>query len=109
MKLWLHKIERIVDSTIPFFIVILLILILIEIFFNEAAEPYSAYIDWADRIIIGVFVIDLIFKYLRVRNIPKFFRHYWLDILAVFPFVLFFRIFQEALSAFALEEVLSRG
>ena len=39
------------------------------------------------------------FKYIRVRKVPLFVRKYWLDILAVFPFFLFFRVFEFAFGA----------
>lgn len=94
MKKWLHKLEVIVDKSIPYLLLLLLVLILLEIFFKETAEHYALQIDIADYFIIFAFVIDLTFKYMRVKNIKKFIRHFWLDILAVFPFFLVFRVFE---------------
>jgi hypothetical protein len=46
-------------------------------------------------------VLDLVFKYLRVRRIPTFLKKYWLDILAVFPFFLVFRTYELVAGAFS--------
>jgi len=95
MKIWLHKIEVIVDRSIPYIIIVLLFLIIGELFFYEQVQPYIKWINLTDNFVVGVFVIDLIFKYIRIRNIPKFFRKCWMDIIAVFPFFLLFRLFEE--------------
>ncbi|MBU0461570.1 MAG: hypothetical protein KJ574_03205 [Nanoarchaeota archaeon] len=93
MKRWMHRIEVWVDKLIPYMLIVLLIIIVLEIFFKEIAEHYHIYIAIADGAVITVFVLDLIFKYIRIRNIPKFLKTCWLDILAVFPFFIFFRVF----------------
>ena len=95
MDLWLHKIELIVDRIIPYIIIVLLFLIIGELFFNEQVQPYIKWINLTDNFVVGIFVIDLIFKYIRIRNIPNFFRKCWIDIIAVFPFFLLFRLFEE--------------
>ncbi|MBI5398923.1 hypothetical protein HZB03_05655 [Candidatus Woesearchaeota archaeon] len=94
MKKWYHELEVLVDHLIPYLLIILLNIIIMEFFFKEAAEKYHALIVIADAFIVAVFVADLLFKYLRVRDIPLFIKNYWLDILAVFPFFLVFRIFE---------------
>lgn len=90
-----HKIELLVDRSIPYFVVLLLASIILEFFYRKEAEPYSQYIKIAYYITIGIFCVDLIFKYLKVRRVPEFLKHHWLDILAIFPFFLIFRIFEE--------------
>lgn len=99
MKLWLHKLESFVDRAIPYTLILLTGIIIVEIFFKEFAEAHAFGIEVLDYMIIAFFVADLIFKYNRIRNIKLFFKECWLDIIAVFPFVLFFRIF-ESLSLF---------
>ena len=66
----------------------------IELFFHEHVEHYLLYINIADYTIIAIFVADLMFKYVKLRNIPLFLRKYWLEILAIFPFYLLFRLFE---------------
>jgi len=96
MKRWIHKIEKVVDHIIPYMLLLLLVIIILEIFFKEFVEHHHLhpYILVADYIVIAVFVADLIFKWIRIRNVPKFLKRCWLDILAVFPFFLFFRAFE---------------
>jgi hypothetical protein len=50
----------------------------------------------------------LTFKYNRVRKIPKFVRTYWLDILAVFPFVLVSRAFEGVCGLFIVGQTISQ-
>jgi len=95
MKRWLHKVELLVDKIIPYSLVLLFFVIIGEIFFSEKIEPYSFYVSVIDGFIIFIFVVDLIFKYVRIRNFPKFFRSYWLEIIAVFPAFLVLRLAEE--------------
>ncbi|MDD5133360.1 MAG: hypothetical protein PHD81_01435 [Candidatus Nanoarchaeia archaeon] len=91
MQRWLHKLEHWVDKLIPISLIVLIGLIIGELFYKEQIHPYLTFVTIADWGIIGLFVIDLTFKWFRVRNIPKFLKKYWLDILAIFPFFLVFR------------------
>ncbi len=103
MKRWMHKIEVIVDKAIPPCLILLLVVIVLDLGFHEFVEKHHLhpYIVAADYFVITVFVIDLIFKWMRTRHIPMFLRKYWLDILAVFPFFLLFRVFELAAGAFS--------
>ena len=74
MKKWLHKIEIIADRSIPYALILLLFLIIGEISFAYKIEPFSFYVSVIDGIIISIFVVDLSFKYVRTKNIPKFFK-----------------------------------
>ena len=93
----LEKIELFVDRSIPYLIAVLIVIVMVDLFNKELAEAYHLQITIADYTIVGFFVVDLIFKYNRVRDIPKFIKMYWLDILAVFPFILALRLFTEPL------------
>ena len=73
----------------------LLIIIIGEFAFHDFMEHYRLYVHILDYIIIGFFFIDLCFKFYRVRNVKLFFRKYWLEVIAVFPFILVFRMFEE--------------
>lgn len=107
MKRWLHKIEVIVDRIIPYLLVLLLFLIIGELFFYNYFSNYGLWVQIADGFIVGVFVLDLVFKYIRVKNIPRFFKKYWLDIIAVFPFFLLFRVLEEVNIFFRFGESVS--
>lgn len=100
LRHFLHDTEVFIDKLITPAVLVLIVVIIIEFFFIQLAEKYATPITITDGIVVGIFVIDLIFKYNHVRNIPKFIKYFWLDILAVFPFFLLFRAF-EGLAAFA--------
>lgn len=108
MKKWLHHIEIIVDKLIPFLLLILLLIIIGELTFHEFMLKYYTLVQILDWIIIFVFVIDLIFKYNRIRDLPKFLKASWLEILAVFPFFLVFRFFEGFLGLFGIGETVTR-
>jgi hypothetical protein len=98
-----EKTEIIIDRLIPPMILLLLIIIVLEFFYHDFVhhyhlEPYLVAGDW---LVIAIFIIDLYFKYNRVSKLKDFFKKYWLDILAVFPFILFFRFFEGFLGIFA--------
>ena len=88
---WLHSIERFVDEVIPYMLVLLTIFIVVE--FTGVAEEYHSYIIWADYVIVSFFVIDLMFKWHHTPKLSKFVKLYWIDIIAVFPFYLLFRVY----------------
>jgi len=91
MKHIWHKVELWTDKAIPPALILLLGIIIIEIFYRDIAHEYHSYVFWADMVVVIIFVADLIFKYIRMHNVPKFLRTYWIEILAVFPFYLLFR------------------
>jgi len=97
MKKWLERLEYYVDRVIPYTLVVLVVLIVLEIFFHDELGPYILIVKILDYIIIAIFIVDLYFKYQRVKNFKLFLRKYWLDVIAVFPFFLVFRMFEEVL------------
>jgi hypothetical protein len=100
MKEWMHKLEVFVDKIIPVLLVVLLAIIIGEFFFHEVALKYQTVIMIFDWFIISIFAIDLTFKYHRSRSFPKFLRASWLDIIAIFPFFLVFRVLEGFLGIF---------
>lgn len=95
MKEWVHKVELAIDWLIPWCIFVLLGIIISEIFFYGFAERIHLIIVVLDYFVLSIFIFDLYFKYMRIRNIKNFVRECWLDILAVFPFFLLFRMVER--------------
>ena len=102
MKPWLHTLEKFVDKSIPYLVVVLLILIIGEFTKYELINKYDYEVLLIDYFIVIVFVIDLCFKYYRIRDYKLFIKKYWLDILAVFPFFLLFRLIEEIALFFSI-------
>ena len=88
---WLEVIEHINASLIPPAVLALGVIIIVELFFELHSHFWEEVIHVADIVIISIFVIDLCFIFYHVRNWKIFFRDFWLDILAVFPFIFMFR------------------
>ena len=92
MKSWAKKLEIFVDAIIPFSLIVLAGIIIIELFYEDIAHHYELILSILDNIIVLLFIIDLVFKYIRIKPFKRFLRKSWLDILAVFPFMLIFRV-----------------
>ena len=105
----LKKLEHLTDRIIPYLLILLAIVLGVEFFFKEIAEKHYNLVLSADIIIIVFFSIDLIFKFNRVRKIKLFLKKYWLDIIAVFPFFLFFRLIEEVFVLFRISPELTEG
>ena len=105
----LKKLEHFTDRVIPYLLVLLGVVLVIEFFFKNIAQKYYLYINFADAIIILFFVLDLAFKFNRVRRLKLFLKKYWLDVIAVFPFFLLFRLFEEIFVLFRLSPELTEG
>ena len=95
MKQWMHKIELLVDKSIPYCLVIITVMVVGELFFQSYVSPYQFYFSIADSIVVAIFILDLIFKYVRMRYSPLFFKKYWLEIIAVFPTFLVLRMIES--------------
>ena len=96
----IKKIEEWIDTSIPYALFVLLILLILE--FTADTTPYEKIILFIDEIIFILFVADLCFKYWHVNNTLHFIKLYWIEILAVFPFYLIIRAYTTLLE-------LSRG
>ena len=104
MKKWMHRIEVLADRSIPYALILLLLLIIGEVFFADKIKSYSLIVSVFDWVIITIFVVDLSFKYARSKNIPDFLKTHWLEVLAVFPAFLLVRIIEEFFQVANLEQ-----
>ncbi len=109
MKKGFHRAEHLVDKIIPYAIFILLIVIIIHFFFQDFAHHYEHALELIEYSIISLFVVDLVFKFIRVRKIKPFVRSYWLDIIAVFPFYLFLRAAEEIYFLLRFSDTVKEG
>lgn len=109
MRSWAHKTEVVVDKLIPLALAALLAMIAAEIFWPRVAEEHQALIQWADWGVLAVFALDVFFKFKRARSVPHFLRTSWVDIIAIFPFFLVFRLFEGLLGLIGLSETAARS
>lgn len=109
MKEFWEKVEHWNAQLIPPAIGGLLFVIIVELFFHDFAEHYHTLIAIIDGFIIAVFVIDLIFLAIKAKTTVYFFKHYWLDIVAIFPFGIFFNVVTRVYRAVLATERLIIG
>ena len=95
MRQRVSKLEIFIDSIIPFAIILLVLITIVELFFSKLAKPYFWIIDLIDFWIITIFIMDLWFKFKHAKSIPTFLKHYWPYIIAVFPFFLVLRVVER--------------
>ena len=89
------EIAHIVDKSIPYLLVILSIIIITDIFFHDIAVAYHSIIIYIDGFIIAIVALDLWFKYQKMHQFKPFLKKYWLEIIAIIPFFLVFRVLEE--------------
>ncbi len=98
--LWAEQLEILVDEVIPYCLIVLAIILVIEFFFVSIATAYTVEIEVVDILILVIFITDLVFKYFESKTFGFFFKHYWLEIIAVLPLYWFFRAFEGAIVYF---------
>lgn len=87
-------VETLIDRLVQIMIIALAIVIILDnpLWTLVDLGAYETEVFIFDSIIIAIFVFDLIFKWFHVRRLVPFIKNYWLEIIAVFPFYLGFRI-----------------
>lgn len=99
-----EKIERWNSRLIPFAIVALLFIIFLELFVHIESHVGELALEVVDGMVIAIFVVDLLFLAAHARSTMFFFKNYWLDILAVFPFSLLFKAIEPLFRGLAFTE-----
>lgn|GEM_PF-1926966 len=108
---FLRGVEWFTDLIIPYLLIVLAIELLVDnpfwqLYDLHHLEPFITYFDY---FILFFFVVDLTFKWFHVRNVVKFVKLYWLDILAVLPFYLAFRIYARVTTFIAVGEEIAEA
>jgi len=92
MDLNWERVRDVTDMLVGPALVIILAVILLEIFLPDLAHNYHTEILVADYAAILVFVVDLGFKFQRATEWESFLRKYWLEIIAIMPGFIVFRV-----------------
>src|SRR3989338_11490566 len=95
MHVFFKKIEDYNRKLIPAALILLLVIIVLELFVHIENPIVKIVVQILDGLIIAIFVVDLIFLAIHSKNTRFFFRNYWLDILAIFPFAVVFNVVEE--------------
>jgi hypothetical protein len=107
----LNDIEHFFDRSIPVLLIVLAVMLVTDnpfwtLYDLHHLEPW---ITWLDFLIVAFFVIDLTFKWFHVRKVVKFVKLYWLDLLAVMPFYLGFRVYAKLSSLVLVGEQIAEA
>jgi len=108
MHPYLEKTEEITDALIVPALLAVLIIVILELFFTETAHHYDKWINFADTLVILIFIIDLSFKFRRASNWEGFLKEHWLEIIAIMPLFYMFR-FVEILRLTSAAEIGQEG
>ncbi|MDO8657088.1 MAG: hypothetical protein Q7K45_07690 [Nanoarchaeota archaeon] len=98
------KVEEINGKLIPAALVLLLGIIILELFVHVEDPNLKLGMEIADGIVVTIFVIDLIFLAIAAKSAKFFFKNYWLDLIAVLPLNLIFRLLTPFFRGLALAE-----
>ena len=97
LKTFLQWFEQFTYKLIPYLIAAIAIVLILDnpwwALYN--LHQYEIGLEIFDGAVVVFFVVELIYKWFRVRNVTKFIRLYWIEILAVFPFYLMFRAYNQ--------------
>lgn len=104
-----EKVEHYNAKLITPALILLLGIIIYELFIHIENHAVELTIKITDTLIITIFIIDLAFLAHKARSVTFFFKKYWLDIIAVFPFILFFNIVNSIYRAAIVTERIVLG
>ncbi len=91
------RFEIFIDKMVPYALMFVLVHMIVNLFFNEVIYQHEELLIFLEFFLITfVLGFDVLFKYRRSVNKKYFLKHHWLEIFAVFPFMMIFRLFEEA-------------
>ncbi len=110
-----HRLSRFINHRYTDLTVALLILISIFVLLLELLTVFDA--QWTRRLFIlsevfvWIFIVELSLRYYVAPRKSRFFRKYWIDIIAVIPFARSLRVFRvlRLLRIFRMGQLLSRS
>jgi len=89
-----EKAEKLVDKLILPSLVAVFVIVIVGLFFQDFYSQYKYTINFLDNIVISIFVMDLGFKVYRAKEWDNFLREHWIEILAVTPAFMFYRLIE---------------
>lgn len=102
MNEFFKKIKIAVNKLMPYALILLFILIVLELTLHTKNHTIEFLFKFLDTLVIELFIVDLIYSYIGSKDIRFFFKNYWLDIIAVLPFGLIFK-FAESFFLIGIE------
>ncbi|MBN2880833.1 ion transporter [Candidatus Woesearchaeota archaeon] len=91
----LHKIDNLFHKLVIIFLSLSIITTAIELL-AQTTEKTRYIFDIIDLIIVVFFIIDLVFEYHKRKNLKRFLKTCWPDILAIITYSPYLRLFKIA-------------
>lgn len=88
------NLELFFDKLIIPALLVLLVIVIADLFFNDFKYEYENYFLYADLVVLFIFVGDLSFKFKKAKSFANFLSREWLEIIAVIPFFWIFRLIE---------------
>ena len=110
IKKFLQWFEHFTNMIIPYLVIAIAVVLILGnpwwVLYD--LSQYGTALSIFDGVVVFFFVVELIYKWFKVRNVTKFIKLYWIEIIAVFPFYLLFRAYNQFTAVFQTgEEVTS--
>ena len=94
MRKYLEKFEKLIDKLILPSLIAVFFIVITALLFSDFYSQYKTIINILDNLVISIFVIDIGFKVYRAKEWDNFLRQHWLEIVAVLPAFMFYRIIE---------------
>jgi len=90
------KLEILIDKLVPYSLAFIIIHFILLFIIPDILRDYENILLFLEVFLVTVVLgLDVVFKYRRTQDKKNFFKHHWLEIIAVFPFMVVFRVFEE--------------
>jgi len=91
-----RKLEILIDKLVPYSLGFVIIHFILLFIIPDVLHEYEDLILVLEVFLVTVVLgLDVTFKYRRARDKKNFFKQHWLEVIAVFPFMVVFRVFEE--------------
>ena len=91
-----ERLDRILNHALAevgiMLLILLSVVLLIVEFGLDENDPRFQLIDVVGHVLTGLFIVELLCRYWVAQSKGRFFRNYWLDIIAVIPYFRAFRV-----------------
>ncbi|HLC88708.1 MAG TPA: hypothetical protein VJG49_01605 [Candidatus Nanoarchaeia archaeon] len=109
MKPFWEKVEHYNAKLIPYALILLFGVIIFELFIHIENHIVELAVEIVDYLVIVVFAVDLVFLAIHAQSVKFFFKNYWLDIIAVIPVALIFKLVNIFYDIFTAVERIAIG
>jgi len=91
-----RKLEILVDKLVPYSLAFVILHFILLFIIPDILHDYENIILFLEVFLVtAVLGLDVTFKFRRAKDKKDFLKHHWLEVIAIFPFMVIFRLFEE--------------